>query len=89
MCCWRKCIDCWDSRRTFFDLVILTEEGNVWKEILKEAGKEELTRKIYNKIAENQCNEYDVAAEMIENSEKPKLSKEQQKKLRELQQEQQ
>lgn len=69
--------------------MILTEEGNVWKEILKEAGKEELTRKIYNKIAETQCNEYDVAAEMIENSEKPKLSKEQQKKLRELQQEQQ
>lgn len=69
--------------------MILTEEGNVWKEILKEAGKEELTRKIYNKIAGNQCNEYDVAAEMIEKSEKPKLSKEQQKKLRELQQEQQ
>lgn len=69
--------------------MILTEEGNVWKEILKEAGKEELTRKIYNKIAENQCNEYDVAAEMIEKSEKPKLSKEQQKTLRELQQEQQ
>lgn len=69
--------------------MILTEEGNVWKEILKEAGKEELTRKIYKEIAENQCNEYDVAAEMIEKSEKPKLSKEQQKTLRELQQEQQ
>lgn len=69
--------------------MILTEEGNVWKEILREAGKEELTRKIYNKIAETQCNAYDVAAEMIENSEKPKLSKEQQRKLRELQQEQQ
>lgn len=61
--------------------MILTEEGNVWKEILKEAGKEELTRKIYNKIAENQCNEYDVAAEMIKNSEKPKLSKKTTKRI--------
>lgn len=68
--------------------MILTEEGKVWKEILKEAGKEQLTRKIYNKIAENQWNQCDVAAGMIEKSEKPKLSKEQQEKLRELQQEQ-
>lgn len=88
LCDWRRCCDCC-SKRTVFDTVILTEEEKVLKEILKEAGKEELTRIILNKIAgnehENEWNECDVAAGMIENFKKPKLSKEQQKKWRELQ----
>lgn len=70
----------------------MTEKGKVLKEILKEAGKEELTRIVLNKIAgnerENDWNNCDVLARMFENFKKPKLSKEQRKKWRELQEQQ-
>ncbi|KAL3975062.1 hypothetical protein ACER0C_023688 [Sarotherodon galilaeus] len=78
---WKRCFECCCRRRIVFDTVILEEGEYLLKEILTEAAKEELTKTIFNQISENpndwiKC--LDAAAEMVESSTKPKLSKQQQ-----------
>lgn len=103
-CC--KCYDCCKcccSRRAVYDIVILEQEEEVLKETFRDAAKEQLTKRIFEKIDEKtnnvpppvesatqsggQCEDEwikdvrNIAVEMIKNSEKPILSKEQKEKV--------
>ncbi|XP_042071768.1 uncharacterized protein LOC121812799 [Haplochromis burtoni] len=85
---WKRCCECCCRRRIVFDTVILEEGEYLLKEILTEAAKEELTRTIFNQISETQkdwieC--LDSAANMVEKSSEPKLSKKQEQLKDELQ----
>lgn len=85
---WKRCCECCCRRRIVFDTVILEEGEYLLKEILTEAAKEELTKTIFNQISETQkdwieC--LDAAANMVEKSSEPKLSKKQEQLKDELQ----
>ncbi|XP_039460869.1 uncharacterized protein LOC120435398 [Oreochromis aureus] len=85
---WKRCFECCCRRRIVFDTVILEEGEYLLKEILTEAAKEELTKTIFNQISETQkdwieC--LDAAANMVEKSSEPKLSKKQEQLKDEIQ----
>lgn len=103
------CCKCCCSRRAVYDRVILEQQEEVLKETFREAAKEQLTKRIFEKIDGNAADAQpaaqppvqppvqlpvqppvqdqwikdlrNIAAKMIEDSEKPVLSKEQKKKV--------
>lgn len=69
---WRK-----SSRKKLFEKLILEEEENVLKEILRKSAKEKLTEEVKNRIRSEQWEEcFDVAEELIQASMKPTISEE-------------
>lgn len=76
--CCKGCSDCCD-RSIVYEKIILEEDETVQNDILRKAAKEQLTKVIYEKIRGDdwkQC--LDAADEMVNNSVKPQLTREQQ-----------
>ncbi len=73
-CCGKsKCC----NRKLQYDKLILEEEENVLKEILRKSAKKQLSEKVKNKICGEQWEEcFDVAEELIKASTKPAISEE-------------
>ncbi|XP_037628655.1 uncharacterized protein LOC119489820 isoform X7 [Sebastes umbrosus] len=85
LCQWRKCFGEKSSscnKRFLFDKLILEEEDNVLKEILRKSAKDQLTEEVKNRIRGGQWEKcFDVALDLINTSARPTISEEQQRLL--------
>ncbi|XP_044206494.1 uncharacterized protein LOC122981789 isoform X2 [Thunnus albacares] len=76
---WRKCCElrgCSCNRKILYDELILEEEENVLKEVLREAAKHKLNQDIKNKIIGDDWKKcFDVAEELIIKNKTPILAK--------------